>query len=296
MPDWQERITRETEPAIRAEHDARYKLAAPLIATAGQWCDLGCGTGIAAAAALDGRFDGRAILVDLDEDVARGAASELGLRDATSIGADLATPEGVSRALGELGDGAVVTCFEVVEHLRSFVPLLEALVERAERITTILSVPNDAFWAIENPHHQAMWGEGAFAELESQLPAGRVLVQQLQLQGSAVAPVGDEIALEVPLAVRARDAVPTHFLAAFGPRAQELRPLASVAQVDLDEQRRWVRQREADNALLREYVAQLAVFEREREEWRRYIHELEGRLGLPPSGAEPAELPAPSQT
>jgi hypothetical protein len=176
------------------------------------------------------------------------------------------------------------------------VPLLEALVERAAKVTTILSVPNDAFWAIENPHHQAMWGEGAFAELESQLPGDRVLVHQLQLQGSAVVRAGEDAELEALLGVQARDAVPTHFLAAFGPRANEVAALATVAQVDLDEQRRWVRQREADNALLREYVEQLAVFERERDEWRRYIHELEGRLGLPPSGGEQAELPAAQQT
>ena len=267
MPDWQERITRETEPAIRAEHDARYRLAAPLVAGAPEWCDLGCGTGIAAAGAIDG-FRGRAVLVDVGEDVARGAARELGIADATPVAADLAT----------------------------FVPLLEALVERAATITTILSVPNDAFWAIENPHHQAMWGEGAFAELESQLPEGRVLVHQLQLQGSAVVPAGSEAELTLAIAAQARDAVPTHFIAAFGPRAGELEPLATAAQVDLDEQRRWVRQREADNALLREYVAQLGVFEREREEWRRYIHELEGRLGLPPSGGEQAELPAGGRT
>src|SRR4051795_7959447 len=120
MPDWQERITRETEPAIRAEHDTRYRLAAPLIAAAPQWCDLGCGNGIAAAAALNGAFEGRAVLVDLDAEVAQRAASELGLREATPVGADLATPEGVSTALGELAEGAVVTCFEVVEHLATF--------------------------------------------------------------------------------------------------------------------------------------------------------------------------------
>src|SRR4051812_25851941 len=114
MPDWQERITRETEPAIRAEHDARYKLASPLILGAPEWCDLGCGTGIAAAAALDGGFEGRAVLVDVDEVVARDAATELDVRDATAIGADLATADGVAKALGELHDGAVVTCFEVV--------------------------------------------------------------------------------------------------------------------------------------------------------------------------------------
>ncbi len=29
MPDWQERITRDTKPAIRVEHDLRYAVAAP---------------------------------------------------------------------------------------------------------------------------------------------------------------------------------------------------------------------------------------------------------------------------
>ena len=292
MPDWQERITHETEPAIRAEHDARYRVAAPLIASAEVWCDLGCGTGIAAAAALRplGGFSRRAVLVDLDEGLARGAAAELGVQDAVVFAADLSTDDGVARVSEHLADGAVVTCFEVVEHLATFVPLVERLVERADTVTTILSVPNDAFWAIQNPHHLAMWGEGAFAELESQLPATRVILHQMQLQGSAILPVGDDLTLSPEAGVHARGAVPTHFLAAFGPRAAELEPLATVAQVDLDEQRRWVRQREADVAILETLLT-------EREEWRRYIHELEGRLGLPPSGAAARDqLPAGTDT
>jgi SAM-dependent methyltransferase len=291
VPDWQERITRETEPAIRAEHDARYRLAAPLIARSELWCDLGCGTGIAAAAALEaqGGFSGRAVLVDLDEDVARGAAGELGVDDPVVFAADLSTPEGVARVAEHLGDGAVVTCFEVVEHLATFAPLIERLVELEEQVTTILSVPNDAFWAIENPHHQATWGEGAFAELETLLPQRRVLLHQVQLQGSAIVPAGSEQPVAPEATVQTHDSVPTHFLAAFGPRAAELAPLATVAQVDLDEQRRWVRQRESDNALVNDLI-------RVNDEFRAYIHELEGRLGLPLSGTEPHELPAGSDS
>jgi SAM-dependent methyltransferase len=277
MPTWQERATHETEPAIRAEHGARYRLAAPLIAAADAWADLGCGTGVAAAAALDGAFKGRAILVDIEEDVVQGAAGELGLKDAQAIKADLADAQDVARVLGEIPDGAVVTAFEVVEHLSTFVPLLEALVERADRLTTVLSVPNDAFWAIENPHHLAMWSEGAFAELESQLPADRVLLHQVQLQGSAIAPVDGEVALPLEARVQTRDAVATHYIAAFGPRARDLAPVATYAQVDLTEQRRWVRQRESDNLMLNDLVERF-------EDWRKYIHELEGRLGLPLSG------------
>jgi 2-polyprenyl-3-methyl-5-hydroxy-6-metoxy-1,4-benzoquinol methylase len=291
VPDWQERITHETEPAIRAEHDARYRLAAPLIASGELWCDLGCGNGIAAAAALQdaGGFTGRAVLVDLDEELARGAAGEIGVADPVVLGADLATNEGVARVTEHLGDGAVVTCFEVIEHLSTFVPLVERLVELSDRATTILSVPNDAFWAIENPHHQAMWGEGAFAELETLLPEGRVLLHQLSLQGSAILPADGEQRVAPEADVQSRDAVPTHFLAAFGPRAGELAAQATLAQVDLDEQRRWVRQREADNAMLNELLRTV-------DEFRGYIHDLEGRLGLPLSGTERSELPAGSET
>ena len=32
------------------------------------------------------------------------------------------------------------------------------------------------------------------------------------------------------------------------------------------------------------------------EEWRTYIHDLESRLGLPPSGVSPEELPAGGST
>ena len=76
--------------------------------------------------------------------------------------------------------------------------------------------------------------------------------------------------------MQTRDAVPSHFLAAFGPRAAEVVPLATVAQVDLGEQRRWVRQRESDNALVNDLI-------RVNDEFRVYIHELEQKLGLPPS-------------
>ena len=65
MPDWQERITRETHPAVRVEHDIRYRLAEPLILGARTWADLGCGNGVAAADVLGGAYSGRAVLVDV---------------------------------------------------------------------------------------------------------------------------------------------------------------------------------------------------------------------------------------
>ncbi len=67
MSDWQERITRETAPAIRAEHELRYRLAAPLIAASVGWADLGCGNGLAAAAVLGSERPAHVVLVDIAE-------------------------------------------------------------------------------------------------------------------------------------------------------------------------------------------------------------------------------------
>jgi 2-polyprenyl-3-methyl-5-hydroxy-6-metoxy-1,4-benzoquinol methylase len=286
MTDWQERITRETPPAIRIEHEVRYRLAVPLIATSGTWCDLGCGSGIAAAAALAdaaGR-PARAVLVDYEQSAVDGAAAELALDATVALQADLTQPADLDRVRAALRDGEgprTVTCFEVVEHLATFVPLLELLAGLAEEhdVTTILSVPNDAFSGVENPHHLTAWGEGSFAELAGLLPERHVLARQVALQGSAIALEDDagDTTHDVPVDVHAEGAVPTHFIAAFGPRAAEIRSLAAAAQVDLDAQRAWERQREADNELLQQSLAQM-------DDWRAYIHELEDKLGLPRSG------------
>ena len=58
------------------------------------------------------------------------------------------------------GEGPrTVTCFGAIEHLETFVPLVELLtgLARDHDATAIVSVPNnDAFWAIENPYHQTI--------------------------------------------------------------------------------------------------------------------------------------------
>src|SRR5579859_4417695 len=155
MSDWQERITRETAPAMRAEHELRYRLSAPLVASSAVWADLGCGTGLAARTAVAEGRPGRAILIDLEAETVDLAADELGMPEAERIPGDLtdwALLERVGHALGQ-GDGPrTVTCFEVVEHLSTFLPLLEWASRLAveEVATFVLSVPNDAFWSIEN--------------------------------------------------------------------------------------------------------------------------------------------------
>ncbi|HEV2814010.1 MAG TPA: hypothetical protein VGW10_12230 [Solirubrobacteraceae bacterium] len=305
MPDWQERITRETNPAVRVEHDLRYRLAEPLILGARTWADLGCGNGVAAADAVGGSYPGRAVLVDAEEKAVQAAAAEVRAGETVPLVADLTDRDALRRVRETLLEGTgprAVTCFEVIEHLTTFVPLVELLSELAEagEATVLLSVPNDDFWAIENPFHETTWGEGSFAELRSLLPGGTVVARQLALQGSAVVPEGhDGERLSVPIQPDAEGAVPTHFLAAMGPDAAALTAHAGVAQTDLDEQRAWERQREADLAHLEALHAHIAKLQaendgfraelqqnhREFEDWRRYIHELEGKLGLPLSGA-----------
>jgi methyltransferase family protein len=300
MTDWQERITRQTPPAIRVEHYARYRLAARLVGESETWCDLGCGNGLAAAAGLEGARPGRAVLVDFDENAAAEAARQVG-GEVTSLVADLTRPDDLDRVTSALLDGSrgprVVTCFEVVEHLSTFVPLIEALtaLEHDRGVDVVLSVPNDAFWAIQNPHHQTMWSEGAFQELRGLLPESAVVMHQVALAGSVVVPIDTEGAgrdeFEGSVVVDAAAAVPTHLLAAFGPRAARLAATISIAPVDLDGQRRWEREREAAasmvDALIATNAEQAQVIRsqiRRQMGSRAYVNDLERRLGLPLSG------------
>jgi hypothetical protein len=288
--DWEERITRATHPTIRIEHEVRYRWAVPLIREAPVWCDLGCGNGIAAASALGGPLDGRAILVDVADDALRQAEREIESERTVTLRADLTAAADLGRLSNVLLEdgpaGGCITCFEVIEHLTSFVPLVETLVDLAEghRFSVALSVPNDAFWSIENPFHHTMWGEGAFEELRRLLPEDHVVGRQVALQGSLAVVESDgggrhAVEFETPAG-----ATPSHFLVGMGPGAARLADAAAVGEADVVEQRRWERQRESDLAVLKSLIEQVDSLEGEMTEWRAYIHELEGRLGLPLSG------------
>ncbi len=312
MSDWQERITHETAPAIRAEHELRYRIAAPLILAGGRWTDLGCGNGLAAAAALGDARPAHAVLVDLEEEAVARAAQELEMPDAKLVTADLTDPQDLQRigeALLSLGGEPVVSCFEVVEHLSSFLPLLEFSTElaREQGATVVISVPNDAFWSIRNPHHRTSWSEGAFEELQQLLPAEHTLMRQVALSGSAT--VGWDAAPELhelTVPVGGDGTVATHFIAAFGPRHRDLRSAALAVQEDMVEQRRWERERESNVAIAQAMVAEQRAALRAQEatiakqtrelrertaqfdDWRTYIHELEAELGRPLSGTPEA--------
>jgi hypothetical protein len=297
MPDWQERITRESEPELRAEHELRYELAAPLIRGAGVWGDLGCGNGVAAARVVAGEPPSRALLVDVDPGAVETASTELAGEGVSTLVADLSSAGDVARVraalLEQAGDGSrVITCFETIEHLESFVPLVGLLTELAEEhnFTVVASVPNDAFWAMDNPHHHTIWSEGAFEELRRLLPAGHTVLRQVPLQGSAVVREGSTD--HRTLAVSADpDGVPSHLLVVFGPESARVSPGARVVQADLEEQRLWVREREAQLAYLEDEVqllrAEVRRMSKEFDDMNRYIYELEGKLGLAPS-SEPA--------
>jgi SAM-dependent methyltransferase len=289
-PDWEERITRDTHPAVRIEHDVRYRWAVPVIRDARVWCDLGCGNGVAAAAALGGSFGGRAVLVDVADEALQQAKREIQSEGTVTLLADLTVEEDLRRVreglLEENPDGGCVTCFEVLEHLTSFVPLVDTLVELAEHhgFTVALSVPNDAFWSIKNPFHHTMWGEGAFEELRRLLPDDHVVAGQFALQGSLARVDGGDDGQQAVEFESPASAVPTHFLVGMGPGATQLGGTAAVGEADLVEQRRWERQRESDLAVLKSLADQVETLEDRLTEWRAYIHELERRLGLPLSG------------
>lgn len=276
MPEWQERLTRDTHPTIRIEHELRYRLTAPLIRGAATWCDLGCGTGVASAAAVGDARPERVVLVDLEPDAAAQAVAELGAARFETLTADLADDEDLT-ALRELllgsDGGGVITCFEVVEHLSTFVPLLELLVGLADEhsYTAVLSVPNDAFNTIENPYHLTMWGEGAFEELRRMLPRDHLAAAQVPLTGSTLVVDDADGTAALTLAPRPSP-VPSHFVVAFGPRVSELRGVSGVEMIDLEGQRNWERQREAN----------LAFHEDELAELRDYVHDLERQLGARP--------------
>ena len=259
MPDWQERITRETPPQIRLEHAVRYAAAVPLIA-GGSWCDLGSGTGLAAVEA--GASPKRALFVDVDNDVAVEAAARFPDTEARDIALDLSQDDAV-QALRDLladWDDICITCFELIEHLGDFGPLLRFLVERAEAgATIVLSVPNDALTGVDNPFHSATWGEGSLAELRSLLPEHRAF-EQVAIAGSALRG-SDDAPGDVSLDVRIEPvAGPSHMLVAFGPRAGDVATPVRAKAVDANEHLLWERQREADLAF---FKARLALLEKQ---------------------------------
>lgn len=226
---------RDTDPSARVDRDARRHIAAGL-AGAATWLDVRAAQGPAC-----------------DDPVPDGA---------TAITSDFASVEELDALREAAGEGAVVTVFDTIEHLPSFVRLIGVLNELAERhdATIVLSVPNDAFADVagsgDNGARATSWGEGAFAELRSALPAGHVVWHQLALRGTAVVPAGHEGLHEGVVPVT-DDGVPVAFLVAVGARASELAPAVGVVQADLSAERAARRGTDAELAYLRARLAAL---------------------------------------
>jgi SAM-dependent methyltransferase len=251
MSERQHRVTGHAGPALRVEDELRYALVAELVRDAPLWVDLGCGTGVPAADGLGSAMPRRAVLVDTSAEALESAARELAPMGATPLQADLADAEGIAAVRDAVGEeqGGVVTCFHTLAHLENFVPCVDLLVELGAAHTVVLSVPNDAFWSIENPFHPTMWGAGAFEELRSLVPGDHVALEQVALAGSAIAPPG-AADLELAPARLEAERVPAHFLLAFGPQAGRLAPVAAARMADATEERRWERERASELAFM----------------------------------------------
>jgi hypothetical protein len=257
MTNWEERINRGGDPAIVIEHVVRYRFAAPLLSGADLWVDAACGTGYAPSLVLAELAEQprRALLADVEEAAVASAAGALRALERETLVADLSADEGLAALDAAIGpaDGrrVVITSMETVEHLDRPMPFVRWLRDQAERrdADVVLSVPNDAFWAMQNPFHRTMWGQGAFDELRHLLPE-HLAAAQFPINGSCIT-TGREDGDTVQVTATAGTArVPSHFLAAFGPRLDLLGPASGATLADLPARRKWEQQREADLAFL----------------------------------------------
>jgi len=222
---------RDSDPAAQVERDARRHIAAGL-GDGRTWLDLRAAGGPAAA-----------------DPAPNGAIALTG---------DFSTAEDLRAVREAAGEGALITVFDTVEHLESFVGLVELLTELSEQhgATVVVGVPNDAVGDDDAAARRSVWGEGAFAELRSVLPPGHVVWHQVALRGSAVVPAGHEGLHEGAVALT-DDGVPVAFLAAFGPGAGRLAPAVGVVQVDVGAERAARAAADAELAYLRARVAAL---------------------------------------
>jgi hypothetical protein len=258
MPTWESRVTVGARPAYWIEAGLRYALVAPVVADAPVWVDLGCAAGAAAAEALGPGHAGDVILVHADDEALEKARRELRDVRVTTLTADLASEIGAAAVTDAIGDrqSGVVTCFETLADLETFVPAVDLLIGLSEAHTVVLSVPNDAFWSIDQPSRRTAWGEGAFEELRRLVPAAHLRLDQVPLAASAIAPPGEsELALG-PVRIGAQR-VPSSILLAFGPGHERLLPVAMARTSDAGEERRIERERASQMAFLIERVEDL---------------------------------------
>src|SRR2546423_6991921 len=99
------------------------------------------------------------------------------------------------------------------------------------------------------------------------------MLTQLLLHGAAIVEADGEQPTSHTVQVEVDPAgVPAHLLVAFGPKHERVTAVARVVQTDLDERRRWERQRESDLAymetVLEKERAEIRSMSQEFAEWR----------------------------
>jgi SAM-dependent methyltransferase len=263
MPTWDARVTRGTAPAERVDAELRYAFAAALMRDAELWIDLGCGTGVAAGAALAGApVAARAIRVDQDAEALEEARRACGAEVAALVHADLETADGVATVRAAIAEAdaqgpCVVTCFDVLGQLQDFTALIDLLVALGDTHTVVLSVPDDAAGAVDDPHRRSAWSVGAAEELRRLLPPDAVSLRQVAVRASAIVGAGEdhEVALGTVAVPEGRPA--TAHLLAFGPHAARLAPAALARAADVADERADARRRESDLAYLEARLAGL---------------------------------------
>ncbi|HWH96002.1 MAG TPA: hypothetical protein VNT03_19220 [Baekduia sp.] len=256
-------MTRGTAPADRVDAELRYAYAAPLLRDAALWVDLGCGTGVAAGAALRGLpLPRRAILVDVEPDALAEAPREVGVESVSTVRSDLETAEGAGAVRDAIREAdaegpVVVTCLDVLHQLADFTVAVELLLELGEAATVLLSVPEDAFGALDDPHRRSAWSAGAAEELRRLLPAGAIAARQVPVRAAAIVAGDDAESAPLGAVAIAGDQPAAHRLLAFGSGASRLAPVALARAADLDAERADARRRESDLAYLEARLAQL---------------------------------------
>jgi SAM-dependent methyltransferase len=258
MPTWEARVSGATAPVDRVDAEVRYAFAAPLLRDAALWIDLGCGTGVAAGAALAGGAVARAVLVDRSAEALAQARRECGAEVAAAVEADLETAEGIAAVRAAIAEarGAAVTCFDVLHQLTDFTALVELLLAlAAEGATVVLSVPDDTAGALDDPHRATAWSAGAAEELRRLVPDGAVVARQVPVRAAAIVVDGESAPLGT-VSISA-DHPAAHHLLAFGPDAARLAPVSHAHAAPLDDERADARRRESDLAYLEARVAQL---------------------------------------
>ncbi len=110
-----------------------------------------------------------------------------------AVEADLASAAGadvVRAAVADVrADGPiVVSCLDVLHQLADFTAAVELLLGLGETAAVVLSVPDDAAGALDDPHRRSAWSAGAAEELRRLLPAGAVVARQVPVRGGRSCP------------------------------------------------------------------------------------------------------------